>query len=75
MFGLILNLIRYVKEKDQLKSLPINNITEDIKNCAPVSVIKTKNEIQVPNLGRMKEKESGEGGGWQRLGREKRENI
>ncbi|ELK33397.1 Rho GTPase-activating protein 20 [Myotis davidii] len=38
MFGLILNLIRYInlaKEKDQLKSLPLNIVTEDIKNCAP----------------------------------------
>lgn len=42
------NLTRYIdlaKDKEQPKNLPIKIFTEDKKNCAPVSVFRTNNEI------------------------------
>lgn len=50
---LLLNLIRYInpaKEKDHPKNIPLKIFTEDIKNCACVSVLRPEIEFQVLDL-------------------------
>lgn len=53
-----MNLTRYIKlakEKDQPKSIPLRIFTEDIKNCASVSVLRPNIKFHVLDSDTMKE--------------------